>query len=193
MTELEAINQIIESVGETPLQSLGSGHPLEDSAARILEQTSRREQTRGWWFNTSRLILEPAIDGRISVPAQALTVDPLQSRYRYVYRGGFLWNLDAATDVIGHSVEVEMVELVAFVSLPETAAQYFAALATLRFAKAYDADGQKLQTIKDEAALAKVPFHADEIRNADVNLFQSGDTARNLAYIRNQRYILRNG
>lgn len=191
MTELEGINQILESVGESPLDALGSGHPLEASAQRILEQTSRRIQSRGWWFNTGKITLEPAIDGRISIPAAYIQIDPTYHLDRMVHRGGFLYDLENQTDIIGRSVEVEYRELVAFVSLPETAAAYIAAMAALRFAKAYDADGPKIELLSGEAAQAMIPLQADQIRNADINMFAVGDTGRNLSYIRGFRYVTR--
>jgi hypothetical protein len=55
MTLIEAINDILGAVGETPIDSSDAdyqSHPQYQSASRVLAAIHAREASRGWWFNT---------------------------------------------------------------------------------------------------------------------------------------------
>lgn len=191
MLELDAVNDILASVGESPVTSLAGSHPLLESAQRFLAQASKREQAKGWWFNTRLRTLDQDGGGEVALPADVLSADPTYRPDDFTVRAGKLFDKENGTFVIGADVECAVVELLDFEDLPETAAAYFVALACHRFAKGYDADTTKLNQLKDEVGQALVPFKAEHIRASDVNLFASGTTAQNLAFLRHQRYIIR--
>jgi hypothetical protein len=190
-TLLDAVNDIIGSVGESNILALDGTHPLEATALATLERISRRVQSKGWWFNTHKTTLVQDGSGRIPVAANVLSIETTERDSGLVKRGGFLHNLEGNTNVIGRDVEVRIRELVAFENLPETVAQYIQAEAVLQFFKNYDGDGTKLQALAQDVALARIPFSADHIRNSDVNLYTSGETGYNLSIIRGNRYRVR--
>jgi len=53
-TKLDAVNQILESIGEDPVSSLSSGLPDAEAAERILNRVSREVQAKGWLCNLER-------------------------------------------------------------------------------------------------------------------------------------------
>lgn len=185
MTELDAVNDLLASVGEFPVDSLSDPNPLVASSQRILAQTLRRAQTRGWWFNSRDRVLpvgtDPAFPLRVQIPTDALSVDPVRRTSDFVQRGGYLFDRKLGTFDIGSDVECHTKDLLPIQDLPETAAAYFTALACIRMSKAYDGDTAKLKTLEQEAMMAREPFHAEHIRNCDVNLFESGTTGRVLS------------
>lgn len=191
-TFLDAVNDIIGSVGESNLTVLDNTHPLEATALSTLERISKRVQSKGYWFNVRKTTLAQDIDGKVPVAATVLAIDTTERDSGLVKRGGFLYDLENDTDVLDRDVECVLREQVNFADLPETAAQYIQAEAVLQFFKNYDGDGTKIQALAADVQITRIAFSADHIRNSDVNLYNSGETAYNLSLIRGYRYRVRN-
>ena len=52
-TELEAVNTILSTIGEAPLNSLTGSLPVDGTVAvNILSEITREVQSAGWHFNT---------------------------------------------------------------------------------------------------------------------------------------------
>ncbi len=52
-TELEAVNTILSTIGEAPLNSLSGSLPVDGTVAKnVLSEVSREVQSAGWHFNT---------------------------------------------------------------------------------------------------------------------------------------------
>ena len=52
-TELEAVNTILSTIGEAPLNSLSGSLPVDGTIAKnVLSEVSREVQSQGWHFNT---------------------------------------------------------------------------------------------------------------------------------------------
>lgn len=51
-SELEAVNALLRSIGESPIAALSSGHPDETAALEMIKEVSREVQTQRWRFNT---------------------------------------------------------------------------------------------------------------------------------------------
>lgn len=191
-TLIDAVNDIIGSVGESNLTALDGTHPLEATALATLDRISKRVQSKGWWFNTRVTTLVQDVDGRVPVASTILAIDTTERNSGLVKRGGFLYDLREETNVLNRDVECAIRELIAFPDLPETVAQYIQAEAVLQFFKNYDGDGTKIQALSADVALTRIPFSADHIRNSDVNFYTSGETGYNLSIIRGYRYRVRN-
>jgi hypothetical protein len=72
-TELEAVNAILGSVGESPVSTLDGDFVDAQTAQALLQQVSRRVQSEGWSFNTeTEYPLAPDNQGRIFVPRNTL-------------------------------------------------------------------------------------------------------------------------
>lgn len=140
MSELEAVNELLISIGQAPVSTLAvSGIRDVNIAKAELQKVSRRVQTRGWNFNTDEAYkLTPDVDGNILIPAGAIKVDASSKFENFVQRrhatkGLVLYNKDDQTDVFTEPVEVDIVWGFAFEDLPETARCYVATAAGRKF------------------------------------------------------------
>ena len=76
LTKLEAVNIILDAIGETPVSSLESGLPDAEAAETKLNEINKTVQAKGWHQNTeNKLKLMPDSNKNIIVPANYLRVD----------------------------------------------------------------------------------------------------------------------
>jgi len=76
LTKLDAVNQILESIGEDPVSSLSSGLPDAESAERILDRVSREVQAKGWLCNHERnYTMSITADKTIPLSGDVLRID----------------------------------------------------------------------------------------------------------------------
>lgn len=95
MTELEAVNTILATIGEAGVENLTAENANEvtDSAyaQRTLKEVSRDVQAEGWTWNTDKSVaVSPNTSGVYFLPANTLTVNFSPTRYpdtQYVLRG----------------------------------------------------------------------------------------------------------
>ncbi len=76
LTKLEAVNIILDSIGETPVSSLESGLPDAEAAVTKLDEINKTVQSKGWHQNTEKkLKLVPDSNKNIVVANNYLRVD----------------------------------------------------------------------------------------------------------------------
>lgn len=126
-TKLEAVNIMLSSIGEAPVNTLTSGLVDAEMAETILNATSREVQSRGWKFNTEQKYpLTQTINGEIDLPPNTLKAD-LTTRtpdLDLIQRGTKMYNLVNHSYVVGQSVELDIVFFLDFELLPEAARHY---------------------------------------------------------------------
>lgn len=126
-TTLEAVNIMLSSIGEAPVNSLASGLVDAEMAETILNATSREIQSRGWKFNTEKKFrITPNTDGEILLPTNTLKADINQSTRELdlVQRGNKMYNLISHSYKVGTTVELDLVVFLDFELLPEAARHY---------------------------------------------------------------------
>lgn len=143
MTELEAVNMMLATAGETPLSTLEN--QLNADALQVrqtLTSVSRGVQLEGWHFNTERnypLLPTPPTPGIIRVPNNAIRVDiePFQgttySMYDVVLRDGCLYDMKNHTFLFDEGINATLTLFLAFEDLPDTVKEYVAIKAARRF------------------------------------------------------------
>ena len=99
-THLEAINTMLSTIGEAPVNSLTGSLPTDASMAKnILDEVNREVQSGGWKFNTSyKATLSRDTNNKIPVANDVMHIElnPLlesKSSNDPVIRGSFLYNL----------------------------------------------------------------------------------------------------
>lgn len=135
-TKLEAINIMLSSIGEAPVNSLTSGLVDAEMAETILNATSREIQSRGWKFNTERNFrITPTQQKEILLPSNTLRADIMKSSAELdlVQRGNKMYNLKNHSFQVTTPVELEIVVLLDFEQLPEAARHYI----TIRAARIF--------------------------------------------------------
>lgn len=133
MTELEAVNVLLTTIGETPVNTL-TGNLVTDVtvAQQVLNEVSREVQSEGWHFNTEQGVkLTPNSSKEIVVPPDVSRID---AKYTDItIRGGKLFNLTERTFKFDNQLEVDIVYYQDFVDLPDQAKRYI----TVRAARIY--------------------------------------------------------
>src|SRR5688572_15100368 len=112
-TELDAVNQMLMSIGQSPVNTLAVAGIKTVNIARLhLHNVSREVQTRGWNFNTDENYeLAKDANGKIAMPSNVLSVDPCDSRLNLVTRRDpadaiiRFYDKDAKSFVIGKTVK----------------------------------------------------------------------------------------
>lgn len=88
MTKLDAVNQMLASIGQAAINTLTGTLPKDASKAVLTLDTILREVlNRGWSFNTDfDYVLTPDGNNNLLVPANALWIDPEYQYQDYVVR-----------------------------------------------------------------------------------------------------------
>lgn len=139
LTELEAVNLILSVIGEAPLSSLSEVSGSADAvlAYQVLNEVNRAVQSHGWQFNLEKNIklLPELTTGEIILPGNCLRVDStgIDSSVDVVQRGTGLYNRSTASYKFTKPLMVDMVVLLDFAQIPQTARHYIAVRAARVF------------------------------------------------------------
>ncbi len=133
LSALDAVNEMLRSIGQGTISSLEYSESVDaENAKAILHDTSRKVQSRGWWFNRERCYpLLPDTSGNITLPADALKFAP-EPRYRgVVNRGARLYDTTNHTYTFeqGTTLRADITWFLDFEELPQDARNYIAARA----------------------------------------------------------------
>ena len=173
MTELEAVNYLLDAIGATGVNSLTLGHPAVDSARIRLEQATRRVQQKGLWFNKDyNVTLSPeAVTKRILLQ----DVRSVQTNNRvWVQRGKYLYNRLAQTYQFEEDVCIPiLIRYITFEDMPDIAQDVAVYQAAAEFVGHELGDPNKVQAERQLEAGAKIELHAEHLRNEQFNVFDN--------------------
>ena len=178
MTELEAVNVLLTTIGEAPVNTL-SGNQVTDVtiAKQVLNEVSREVQSQGWHFNTEpKVKLSRNLDNEIAVPADTARID--SNEYNVVIREGKLFDLDERKFTFESNIEADIVFYRDFEVLPDTAKKYI----TTRAARIYsdrmiNSETMHRMLAKDEQS-ALIDLKEFEGDTGDYNMMDSYSVAR---------------
>lgn len=173
-TELEAINTMLSTIGESPVNMVEDTGNVDVVIARqILQSVSREVQARGWHFNTEiNYTITPDSDGYLVLPKTVLKVDTVypDSSKDVVVRGSKLYDRENHTYVFTDAVKVDMTILLTFDELPEVARNYVTIRASRIFQeRVVGSDTLHAFNSQDEAR-AMVSLMEYEADTADLNI-----------------------
>ena len=177
-TELEAINIMLSTIGESPVNSLGEVPGVVDAvvANSVLKEVSTAVQEEGWHFNIEKkFVLTPDfVNKEIQVPGNCIQCDASgqDSEMDVCVRGNRLYDRDNHTFTFDKSVTVDMVLVLPFEELPQAARHYI----TIRAARVYQQRVVGSETLgnfteKDEAR-ARAGLRKFEADTADYNILK---------------------
>jgi hypothetical protein len=139
MTELEAVNQMIEMLGEPRVDSFptaGDDYNI-DLARTTLDRLSGRVQAKRQWVSNTDYLQIIALNGdsKIPLPANTIAVNASgqSNGLRIAFRDGFLYDPINATDVFTDSVTLDITTKRDLDELPPNLAEYVVAEATVDF------------------------------------------------------------
>lgn len=139
-TELEAVNEMLGAIGETPVSDLAVvGNTDTAIALRTLHGVSREVQSKGWWFNEDdRYTFTLNAENKAPLVAQILKVSPLgRGSSLLTHRNNFLYDMRNQTDTFDTEAPptAKVTWFFDYELLPETARRYIAIRAARIFQK----------------------------------------------------------
>jgi hypothetical protein len=127
-TELEAINIMLGTIGESPINSLEvSGLADAATAMNILNEVSRAAQTKRLSFNTeTEYPIAPDTNGNILLPPNTLHADTSVSNadVDVVQRGNKLYDKYNHTFIFTKTLKLDITFFLPFEQMPEAARHY---------------------------------------------------------------------
>ena len=184
-TKLEAVNTMLTSIGEQPIQNMNDLAGLSDAsiAEQILDNVSSAIQSRGWIFNTDLDVQMPVAQyGEIKLSPDILRVDTT-SRVRdgdtdIVERGRKLYDRQKQTFVFTTKVTVNQIKLLIFEDLPEPARRYISIRASRIFHDRVVGSGELHRFYQEDEMNAWQALLEYEGDVADYNIFDNYDVFR---------------
>lgn len=185
-TKLEAVNVMLSTIGEAAVNSLSSGLLDAETAETILSNVTRSVQTTGWSFNEEvDYTLSPDSDGILNLPANCLRVDlaKSESKYRnanfdYVQRGTKLYDKINHTYAINETVKVDMIIILDFDELPESARRFVSIRAARIFQERVVGSETLSRFSEDDESTAWLDLLHSESDVNDYNIFDDSSTYR---------------
>ena len=186
-TELEAVNTMLTSIGEQPIQNLDDLAGLTDAsiARLILSNVSRAVQSRGWVFNTDLdKVMKPDQYGEILLNDTILRVDTT-TRMRdpdndIIERGRRLYDRQKNTDKFDEGTEIKcnLIIHLNFKDLPEPARRYISIRAARIFHDRVVGSGELHRFYQEDELQAWSTLIEYEGDTADYNIFDNYDVYR---------------
>ncbi|OAM53359.1 hypothetical protein A7981_05680 [Methylovorus sp. MM2] len=171
---------MLDCIGESPVSSLdGTGLADVASAKRILRETSREVQNRGWDFNSEKNYPLPlSVDGFIYTPTNTLRIDTTKEfqDVDVVHRGSRLYDRGNRTYVFTKTIKVDLLLGLPFEELPEAARHYITIRSARKFVdRDMPSEAGHVYTQKDED-LALVTLKEAEGDTGDYNMFNGSNS-----------------
>lgn len=173
-TELEAVNTMLGTIGESPINTLeSSGSVRAEVAKNVLHEISRAVQSSAYDFNYEEDYAIPLdVSNHIVVPSNALSIDTTDEygSYKVTMRGDKVYDKNNKTFVFTQALKFNITFFLPFTDLPEAARNYI----TIRAARVFQErtiGAQELSgfTTRDEFD-AKVTLEQEEGRSGDHNI-----------------------
>ena len=176
-SELDAVNIMLGTIGESPINSLDAATGVVDAvtARAILSEVSVQVQEEGWHFNTEyEFVLTPSLDTKeIYVPANAIEVDASaydRNDIDVAIRGNRLYDRKNKTFQFQQDIKADLTILLEFNELPQAARHYI----TVRAARVFQQRVIGSDTLgsfseKDEARALR-SMRRYESKTADYNI-----------------------
>ena len=178
-TELDAVNAMLLSIGESPINTLDGALPADALiATQILGRVSREIQSQGWHFNSETAVpLTPDVNGFVTLPSNVARVDINQGYHPSldcIQRGLKLYNRSDHTYVFSlDTVYVDIVYLLAFTDLPETARKFIIIRAGRKFQDQVVGSGTLHDFTQEDEMWAKIDMENAEAESADYNILHA--------------------
>lgn len=173
-TELEAINFLLISIGEQPVNSLENSSVSEvHIAQRILHQVSREVQSIGLLCNTEENYPFPLNkDKEVEVPKNVLRIDTSDNS-DVVLRGGKLYNRADHTYKFDATVKCDVTFFLDFEDLPPVVREYIMIRSARQFqSKTVGSKALYQFSLRDEME-AKAVLVTEQVNNGDYNMLRN--------------------
>jgi len=180
-TELDAVNQILGSVGQAPVTTLDLQNPEVAIVLKTLREVNTQVQAEGWTFNTERHyeMTPDSITKQIPIPANMLQLDEHRpthkNKYDLVRRDGKLYDRLNHTYTFDSPVQVDVVWYFEFTDIPPAFQSYITARAARLCATKMVGDRELNQLLAEQEGLTKAAIVEYECNQGDYSMFGFDD------------------
>lgn len=177
-TELDAVNSILMSVGETPVNTLTTQSPEVAIAQSTLRQVCREVQSEGWVYNTEYEVpFTVNSNDEVVIPPAALQVDVNKYKHTDTYdvsrREGKLY------DRYNHTFKftdedilyVDVVWFYEFDDIPQAFRDYITARAARQAAGRMVSDADTIKILQIDEVNARANAIEYDTQQGDYNMF----------------------
>lgn len=175
-TKLDAVNQMLSSIGEAPAVSLDTDNPEIAIAESTLDEISRTVQAEGWNFNTEyEYPFTPDGNGHIPIPSNLLSITDNKlknpGKYLTTIRNGKLYDKLHHTFVFSGTVYCDVVWVFEFVDLPQPFKDYITTRAARVFAGRVVGSEEQVKLVMQDEAVLRSNCLTYDTQTAEPNVF----------------------
>ena len=180
-TELQAINQILASVGQAPVTTLERTNPDVAISYDTLIEVSREVQSEGWTFNREYdYPFTPDQNGHISYPKNVLQLDISSNPYDYksskydtVKRDGKLYDRRHHTFVFTDTIKCDVKWYFAWEDLPIPIQDYITCRASTIVSNRLVGDPEQYQILQQKESYMRAMALEYETQQGDYSMLNS--------------------
>ena len=187
-TQLEAVNSMLGHIGESPVNSISdtAAVPVSVSVAiAALNEVSKDVQSEGWHFNTETDVKYSPTGGTITVPADIIQFDPIDTSLDIVQRGATLFDRKNNTTTFTSDLTVNQMRLLDWDSLPEVARRYIILKASRVFQGRIIGSRELEALIARDEYVARANLLEADGSTSDRTIFDNYDTSARVGINRN--------
>jgi hypothetical protein len=176
-TELDAVNQILSSVGQAPVTTLDLQNPEVSIVLNTLREINRQVQAEGWIFNTEREYeLTPDSEtNQILYPFNMLQIDTNQpyhkNKYDVVKRGNKLYDRLKHTYTFTDPIKADVVWYFDFTDVPAAIQIYIVARAAKMCATKMIGDRELYQLLGEQEVQTRAAALEYDCNQGDYSMF----------------------
>ena len=185
-TELDAVNQILASVGQAPVTTLNMQNPETFTVLQTLRDVNRQVQAEGWVFNTERFVkFKRDSNNEIEIPNDVLQLDANRETHRDKYdlirKNGKLydkyWHLksDAKPFKFDEDLTCDVTYYYRFNDLPYAFQSHIIAKAARQVATKLVGSTELVQLLAIDEETTKVAMMEYESQQGDFSIFGHTD------------------
>ena len=176
-TELDAVNQILSSVGQAPVTTLDLQNPEVSIVLNTLREVNRQVQSEGWIFNTEREyeMTPDSSTNEIAYPFNMLQIDTNQyqhkNKYDVVRRNGKLYDRLHHTFTFTDSIKADVVWYFDFTDVPPAIQTYITARAARMCATKMIGDQELNALLQEQEFNTRASAIEYECNQGDYSMF----------------------
>jgi hypothetical protein len=175
-TELDAVNDILNSIGQTAVTSIDQTNPDVSLAYRTLLSVSREVQSEGWSFNREYDVQfsVDSVTKKIAVDDTIIYIDATKEYYQYdvIVKFGYLWDRVEQTDIFTVDyIKCDITRMYEFDVLPIYVKEYIIARAAAIASTRMVGDPNQYRFLKEREAEARARLLENDCKVGDYSFF----------------------
>jgi hypothetical protein len=175
-TKLDAVNQMLSSIGGAPAVSLDTDNPEIAIAESTLDEISRTVQAEGWNFNTeNEYPFTPDGNGEILIPSNLLSISDSKlknsAQYLTTVRNGKLYDKLGHSSTFSGTIYCDVVWVFEFNDIPQPFKDYITTRASRVYAARVVGSEEQVKLIAQDEAIQRANCIAYDTDTAEPNVF----------------------